>query len=182
MDHVVELGLDLVVQVLGRMGGQLAQAASQWRRGRIFGGTAQFGSDQANETELTSAGGADIFARYGGVEFLDSDGDGVRDEDDFCPDTSRPELRVPGDRLLPNRFAITSQSSTFSSGGPGATRETFTLPSLTQLAAAASRSSTCWGSATSTVASAARLVQCGSSSVLYRKIGGHTCHAVAKDQ
>jgi hypothetical protein len=42
----------------------------------------------------------------------DTDGDGVLDYDDFCPDTSIPE-RVPTVRLNPNHWALIDDDSTF---------------------------------------------------------------------
>jgi hypothetical protein len=66
------------------------------------------------------------FTLYG---MPDSDGDGVADAEDLCPDTNLPEAVPTSGRLLPNHFALTGEGpgQTFTAGGPGQTRETFTI-------------------------------------------------------
>jgi len=49
---------------------------------------------------------------------LDSDADGVNDDDDFCPATVMPEAGVPSNILLVNRWALTDGDFEFDTVNP----------------------------------------------------------------
>ena len=48
----------------------------------------------------------------------DTDGDGVLDEKDLCPNTNLPEVSVPSDGLNPNHYADTDGDGVFNVGAP----------------------------------------------------------------
>lgn len=48
--------------------------------------------------------------------FVDTDGDGVSDAMDMCPDTTIPERAVPRRRLLRGRYALTDDDTIFNTG------------------------------------------------------------------
>lgn len=49
---------------------------------------------------------------------VDSDGDGMEDEADLCPDTTMPEANVPSQRLKPNNFALVDADNAFDTMAP----------------------------------------------------------------
>jgi len=58
----------------------------------VFSGSATFGLGETNETTLTSPGLEDIFvAKFAGGGVPDTDGDGVPDDVDNCPDDFNPQ-------------------------------------------------------------------------------------------
>jgi hypothetical protein len=64
--------------------------------------TATFGPGEANETTLTSAGGADMYlAKFAGrPPSADSDGDGIADQNDNCPSVANTnQADVDGDSI-----------------------------------------------------------------------------------